>query len=287
MKSTTIFSGVFVFLRTTVSFAHPQILNHFLNLRDNDANPADLSNIKSFAAIGDSYAAGIGAGKVVDSGCSRYDDAYPALMQRLAFGGKPKFTFLACSGDKSEKVIDQAKKLEKGSQDLITVSAGGNDVLLTDVLKACVYLPGNQGKCDQALKDTEAAIDKDLEKGVDDLLTALQDKLSPQGVAIYTLYAQFFNADTDACTKQTWGWFTTTPGVSGVKLTKENRKKMNDLVLKANKKISTTIASQAGSTRPHLNVVIAEWDQVVSGSKGRFCEEGSLHHVANSCQTVD
>lgn len=105
--------------RSCSAFALPTS-SQLLTTRDNDGDPADPGWIKDFAALGDSYEAGIGAGNVLngngDVACSRYDSAYPVLMQEMGFGGKPKQTFLACSGDESSKVIDQVKKLADDSQ---------------------------------------------------------------------------------------------------------------------------------------------------------------------------
>lgn len=88
------------------------------------------------------------------STCSRYNGAYPVLLNNLGFGAMPNFHFLACTGDKSENVKDQVKKLADNSQDLVTISAGGNDALLTAVLKNCVYTPAGQENCDKALANT-------------------------------------------------------------------------------------------------------------------------------------
>ncbi len=259
--------------------AYPS-LPQFLALRGNTQDPTDPSWIENYAAIGDSYAAGIGAGDVLsgngDVACSRYDGAYPVLLNN-SFGAQSKFQFLACSGDESTHVKDQINKLDDNSQDLITVSAGGNDVLLSDVLKACIYTPAGQDECNKAIARTRDAIDKTLQSSVDDLLQALASKVKKGGIVVYTLYAQFFNADTDACNSQSWDWFQgIIPGDYGLKLSKELRKNLNDLVVTANTKIRGAIAGQSGSTRPSsLNIAIADWDAIVGENHGRFCEDGS------------
>ncbi|KAL8871781.1 MAG: hypothetical protein Q9174_002458 [Haloplaca sp. 1 TL-2023] len=269
------------------------IINHFilvfaippqsrrLVLRDGIQDPTDPSWIKNFAALGDSYAAGIGAGDVLsrgnDASCSRFSAAYPVLMHNMGFGAEPRLTHLACSGDRSAKVVDQVKQLADNSQDLITISAGGNDALLSEVLKACVYLPGSEDNCNQKLAETKKAIDDELTGNIDRLLQAIAPKVRQGGVVVYTLYAQFFNAQTDVCSSQTWNWFNDIiPGDGGIRLTKDLRQKLNDLVLEANRKIQSAIASQSGSNRPsRLNILRVDWDQAVQDNQGRFCEEGS------------
>ena len=255
-------------------------------MRDNKPDPSNPSWIRNYAAIGDSYAAGIGAGQVLngngDTACSRYDGAYPVLLNNI-LGAKSKFQFLACSGDKSTHVKDQVAKLADKSQDLVTISAGGNDALLSDVLKACVYTPAGQDACDKAIASTQDAIDHKLQGEVDDLLQALGPKVKQGGIVVYSLYGQFFNADTDACSSQSWDWFQgVIPGGHGVKLTKDLRKKLNNLAVKANTKIKGAIASQSGSTRPSkLNIAMADWDDAVGKNKGRFCEDGSADDPAD------
>ena len=226
-----------------------------------------------FTAIGDSYAAGIGAGNVGkekgDSGCSRYTGAYSDVINTL-IGPKATFVNVACSGHLSGEVKKQVDTLKDGSQDLVTVSAGGNDALLADVLKACVYYPGSQEKCDKALEKTKKAIDNDLQENIADLLKALDSKVKAQGYIVYTLYGQFFNAETDECSQQTWNWFNTViPGSSGIKLSKGLRMKLNKLVLEANSKLGAAIK---GHSR---QIAIADWDQAAGDLHGRFCEKGS------------
>lgn len=60
------------------------------------------------------YAAGIGAGNVLQSSCSRYDGAYPNLIN-LQLGTDPEsidFTFGACSGALTTDIVKQANKVD-------------------------------------------------------------------------------------------------------------------------------------------------------------------------------
>ncbi len=157
-------------------------------MRDNTPDPSNPSWIGNYAAIGDSYAAGIGAGTVLngngDAACSRYDGATPVLLNNI-LGAKSKFQFLACSGDESPHVKDQVTKLADNSQDLLMISAGGNDALLSDVLKACVYTPAGQDGCDKAIASTQDAVDHKLQGNIDDLLQILAPKLKQGGIAVF------------------------------------------------------------------------------------------------------
>ena len=232
-----------------------------------------------FTAIGDSYAAGIGAGdrggKDGDNDCSRYTGAYSVVLNE-ALGPKTKFLNVACSGDESKHIKEQVEKLADGSQDLVTVSAGGNDALLSDLLKACIYTPAGQKACDDSISKTREVIDNTLQPNVEDLLKTLDPKVKPQGFIVYTLYGQFFNADTDACSDETWNWFEgVIPGSTGLKLTKELRKTLNELVVAANDKIKAAISAQK------RKIAVADWDEAAGIIKGRFCEDGSASDPAD------
>ncbi|KAL9110727.1 MAG: hypothetical protein Q9227_004719 [Pyrenula ochraceoflavens] len=243
---------------------------------DNDANPYDLSYIGKFAAVGDSYAAGLKAGNALsgtgDADCGRYDGSSSVLLSTW-LGGE-SFTNLACSGATTKDVKSkQVASLDDGSQDLITVSAGGNDAGFSDVLINCVYLTTDQASCDKAIDTATSAI-KDIASNVDDLLTALNYKLSDSGIIIYNLYAQFWNDAANYCDDKTWNYWDPS-GAVGLKLTSANRKAMNQLVTDTNKAIMGAIASAQSSTRASVPVYYGNWDDGVSYAQGHFCEDDS------------
>ncbi len=85
--------------------------------------------------------------------------------------------------------------------DLITLSSGGNDVGLVNILDACIFQfkLGDDARCEKQLQDTSDLIANTLPGNLDQLLEALQPKLA-SGAKIYqTGYAKFFNAETTAC----------------------------------------------------------------------------------------
>lgn len=118
----------------------------------NDRDPANMEWIRRWAAIGDSYTAGIGAGQPLGHmiteeevaitepdgadqirdnwRCARYDMAYPKVLERqFPNVNKDGFQYLACSGDRSVQIYQQARAL-KGNLDFVTFTAGGNDLCL-------------------------------------------------------------------------------------------------------------------------------------------------------------
>lgn len=99
---------------------------------------AAQQNATGYAALGDSYSAGVGAGSYDpgSNGCKRSDKAYPQLWR--AAHSPSSFDFTACSGARTTDVIDgQLAPLDE-TTGLVTVSAGGNDAGFGDTMSACV-----------------------------------------------------------------------------------------------------------------------------------------------------
>lgn len=100
------------------------------------------------------------------------------------------------------------KQLKDESQQLITLSAGGNDVYLSDILDACVYQISPTAaifdKCPQALDRASEAIDKNLFKWLDELYSSLRPKLTKDGKIYVTGYAQFWDSTSEQCDNISW-----------------------------------------------------------------------------------
>ncbi len=115
-----------------------------LTTRDGTPNLDDFSWVKNWAAVGDSFTAGIGSGRVLDKPadvkCSRYDYSYPSIMNRFFGSSVSSFTYTACSGDNSLDVYDQINSLPSG-QDLVVLTAGGNDLCLVRQSHTHVFSP--------------------------------------------------------------------------------------------------------------------------------------------------
>lgn len=114
----------------------PILIPQELSKREADPTVA-LDFVKRWAAIGDSFTAGIGSGKQMGSPavgtvawlCSRYSYSWPQIVDRFLGGSRADFQFTACSGDRSEGIYEQAQDL-KGDLDLVMLTAGGNDLCL-------------------------------------------------------------------------------------------------------------------------------------------------------------
>lgn len=96
--------------------------------------PAQAVDKTKYVALGDSYAAGQGAGPYLDA-CYRSENAYSELADDA------KATKLvenaACSGKTTRDVVDsQLSQLNKSTK-LVTITAGGNNIGFGDIIKYC------------------------------------------------------------------------------------------------------------------------------------------------------
>jgi lysophospholipase L1-like esterase len=108
-----------------------------------------------YVALGDSYAAGVGAGSYDGTSCMRSDNGYPALLDRQSV--RIETANVACSGATIDGVRDQLElpALETDPQ-LVTLTVGANNLRLFAVLTAC--LPGPSPQCDLAISNAQAML---------------------------------------------------------------------------------------------------------------------------------
>jgi lysophospholipase L1-like esterase len=110
--------------------------------------------VAKYVAIGDSYAAGQGAGAPLDS-CLRTSSGYASLIDAV-----PRFNLLrlpACSG----ATIAQVSALQVGQVNqgttLVTITAGANDLNIGGVYAVCAPAPTSLA-CVQAVGAAQAAV---------------------------------------------------------------------------------------------------------------------------------
>lgn len=147
------------------------------------APPAPLD----YVAVGDSYAAGFGAGSEVD-GCEQSPLGYPALLDE-----RRQFTLQAnatCSGDTVSQVIAKLGSLSTGT-DLVTVTVGGNDVQYELVIAACGQ---GEAACRQAVAAAVARAQGPLSGGLAFLYGSLR-LAAPQAEVIVTGYPHLFSPE--------------------------------------------------------------------------------------------
>lgn len=168
----------------------------------------------TYIAMGDSFAAGIGAGKFFDGEretkrCKRFAGSYPSQLRDKLKGIKT-FDFAACSGDKLPDLDAQHSKLKGARADIVTLSISGNDFGFAKVVEMCLYNYGGSfwgasqdmkdKQCQDALGDARKLVNgnevwDNYDKAVGKILS---DRLSanPLSLLIITGYAKFF-ADQD------------------------------------------------------------------------------------------
>ncbi|KAH0560046.1 hypothetical protein GP486_003433 [Trichoglossum hirsutum] len=250
-----------------------------------DRDTANLTQTpKTYAALGDSYAAGIGAGKYFslnDDGdskkCKRFDGGYPQkVFQADPFKGQnPKqFYFKACSGDVLDGIDNQIKKVGGNKVEVVTLSISGNDFGFGNVVRKCVYAYSyigspKQKDCDDALSQSDDLVNQNAvwQKYQDKVNLIKLNLLNPSNqLLVITGYSKFFAQPVqgDACDKIS---FMRIIGANGLKMTADNRSKMNALVTKVNQKIFENIVLR------NRNTIMIDIDTPFEGH--RFCEQGN------------
>ncbi|EIE97376.1 SGNH/GDSL hydrolase family protein [Saccharomonospora glauca] len=114
-----------------------------------------------YVALGDSYTAAPGTGRIVGSpeGCGRSDNNYPRLV--AARVGAESFTDASCGGATTEH-LTQPQQTSDGTNPpqlaaltpdttLVTVGIGGNDVGLVELAGQCAEVATHGGACEESV----------------------------------------------------------------------------------------------------------------------------------------
>ena len=122
------------------------------------AVPAQAVDKTKYIALGDSYAAGLGAGPYLDD-CYRSENTYSELAAH-----KKSIKLVAnaaCSGKTTQDVVNtQLRQLNKGTE-LVTITAGGNNLGFAEILASCgaaMVNPAAGPLCDAASAHAEEQI---------------------------------------------------------------------------------------------------------------------------------
>ncbi|MFL5846735.1 MAG: SGNH/GDSL hydrolase family protein [Solirubrobacteraceae bacterium] len=155
-----------------------------------------------WVAMGDSYAAGQGANDyMTGSGdCRRSNNSYWALLQlklKTGFQTAPS-DFVACSGAKTDGVLDhQLGRLDRDTG-VVTISIGGNDLGFSTVLKNCVKPRGTT--CKEAIDSHFEPTDlRALESKLDGVYRAIRNR-APNAKVLVLGYPELVPRDhVDGC----------------------------------------------------------------------------------------
>ncbi|KAK4143162.1 SGNH hydrolase-type esterase domain-containing protein [Dichotomopilus funicola] len=239
-------------------------------VRPRDDDPSDFGWVKRWAAVGDSFTAGIGSGSPIgnpltespyqnDWYCARYDTSYPMIMNDALGSSVEDFQFLACSGDRTGGIYKQIEELE-GELDLVVMTAGGNDLCLD--------------ACTDVISIAQNNLDKILKGNLELLLDALEDKMNDDSVVVFNGYAQFFNTENEDCAdNQDWTLFNLL-NKDALKLTVKRRKTFNDLVVQINDIIKEVVDDAKDKYK--YKIGFSNWDLWPrEGVDGQFCDPAS------------
>ncbi|SDE07353.1 SGNH/GDSL hydrolase family protein [Glycomyces harbinensis] len=141
---------------------------------------ADVT-IQQYAALGDSYASGVGAGDyLADDGCYRSANAYPSQINPEL---GERLWFEACSGAKIEDVVaNQLNHLYPVTTEHVTIGVGGNDAGFSTVLGACAGT--DTALCEAAIANARNIITTSLPAELDDLYTRVEAKATTADIVV-------------------------------------------------------------------------------------------------------
>jgi lysophospholipase L1-like esterase len=141
----------------------------------------------TYAALGDSYSSGVGAGSYGSSGdCKRSANAYPQLWANAHAG--TTLQFLACSGAKTSDALTQIGSINSGTT-LVTISIGGNDAGFTDVITTCTL--GSDQTCIDRVNTAKTYVNSTLPPLLDNVYAKIKAK-APDARLLVVGYPVFY-----------------------------------------------------------------------------------------------
>ncbi len=151
-----------------------------------------------YVALGDSYAAGVGAQPDGRSGdCRRSDRSYPA---RWAAAHDPaSFVSVACSGATAGEVLVRQVRTVSRNTDLVTLTVGGNDIGFAPVLGICSTAQRDQD-CQRAVTGGERITRYALPSAVVPIIAGVRLQASPNVRVVVMGYPRLFEPGPDCAT---------------------------------------------------------------------------------------
>jgi lysophospholipase L1-like esterase len=252
---------------------HVPPLTHFLPI----TTLLSTTHATLYTALGDSYAAGDGAGSPRlpphrDFGCGRFSAAYPAQISgNFSLLIPPShFNNLACGGATTDTVrlsqVPWALVSDGDDGDgkvVVTVTVGGNEVDFFVLLNACVFgwLPSSVSCEEELVRAGELVVSDAFLRRFQELAGAVVRRTAgAQGpLLLFTGYARFFDAETEWCDRVS---FWRGKDAEERLLTREVRRRFNGMVDRLNDVVRA--AAEVGGAR-YVDV-----DELFEGH--RFCE---------------
>ncbi|GAA2134914.1 SGNH family lipase [Kitasatospora kazusensis] len=128
----------------------------------------------SYAALGDSYSSGVGAGNYTsESGsCKRSYNSYPYLWKSAH--APSAFVDAACSGAVTGDVLNSQISVLNSSTTLVSITIGGNDAGFASTMETCVL--SSDSSCISAVNTAEAYANNTLPGQLDQVYSAIHGK---------------------------------------------------------------------------------------------------------------
>lgn len=141
----------------------------------------------TYLALGDSYAAGLGAGEPKDA-CGRTSWGYPTLLAKLA---RLELTLAACSGATMADVAGTQLAAVTDAADYVTVQVGGNDIGFVPVLSVCAQ-PDSDTACAGALAQSNGYLSGGFSTAATALFAAVRAR-APRAELVVVGYPRLFS----------------------------------------------------------------------------------------------
>jgi lysophospholipase L1-like esterase len=146
------------------------------------ATAQSASAAVNYAALGDSYSSGQGAGSY-DSGsgnCNRSNNAYPKLWANAH--SPSSFQFAACSGATTDSVMSgQLGALGSGTT-LVSITVGGNDAGFASTMQTCVL--SSDATCLSAVNTAKSYMQNTLPGKLDTVYRAISSRAPSAKVVV-------------------------------------------------------------------------------------------------------
>lgn len=249
-----------------------------------DLTTAPFPVREGWVAFGDSYAAGIGAGKPLDNtkACARGTGGYPSILDdiiKFSHNVETNFQPLACSGETAQDFIagNGAKQIDNwapSSSDIGTCSFTGNDLGFGDIVAHCIMGYKSRDPCQDDIAKAKAILGSQrVTDWVFDVMDKIVAKASSQKdrfTVYWTGYPKFFtvvDSTCDTCWFHEY-WY------AGEYLTMALRNQLNELSAEVNDEIESAVAKY-NRFLPYPKVVFVSPEKLGNIYEGkRFCEKG-------------
>jgi lysophospholipase L1-like esterase len=159
---------------------------------------AEAAPTVHYVALGDSYAAGLGAGQYISSSgsCERSTHGYPELWAVTHITQLASFTFAACNGAATTDVINSQLSALSASTTLVSVTVGGNDVGFSGIIETCVL--ESTSDCLSAIAQGENFASNHLPTLLDTMLADIR-KDAPSARIVIAGYPEFYDLTVSSC----------------------------------------------------------------------------------------